>query len=261
MIAEARGTGTPIILIHGFEVDHRIMLPLDGALDRDGWRRIYLDLPWAEGAEDTGESTPSQLAEALVDEVRGIIGDGDFAIIGNSFGAVLARHAAHRLAERCLGLATLAGVFRLAHGDRTLPAHQVARRDPGVLESAGAARADFEELSVVQTPHTLRAFERYVLPGLHGADAAVLDRLGENYADGPSPEADAPVFTAPALHVFGRQDQVVGYADGLATVEHYPHGTVVALDGAGHNLHLEHPQLVGALLGDWLDRIEASRSW
>jgi pimeloyl-ACP methyl ester carboxylesterase len=50
VIAQILGEGQPLVVIHGFGVDHRIMLPLeDAALDESGWQRIYIDLPWAEG--------------------------------------------------------------------------------------------------------------------------------------------------------------------------------------------------------------------
>lgn len=250
----------PLIAVHGFGVDHRIMLPLDDMIDDEGWRRVYLDLPWAEGARDTGAATPRDVADGALEEVADLVGDGPFAIIGNSFGAMVARHVAHSLPDQCQGLATLAGAFQLDHARRRLPRHEVIVHDAGVLERAGDARAEFEEMAVVHTDQALRAFERFVLPGLRGADARVIDRLSAAYVEGYEPESDAEEpFLAPALHVFGRQDHVVGYEDGLARADHYPHGSFVVLDGAGHNLHLERPQLVGALIRDWLGRVDHHR--
>lgn len=41
-----RGSGAPLILVHGMGVDHRLLLPLDAALEAaGGWERIYVDLP------------------------------------------------------------------------------------------------------------------------------------------------------------------------------------------------------------------------
>ncbi|MEJ1089662.1 alpha/beta hydrolase [Microbacterium sp. Mu-80] len=171
-----------------------------------------------------------------------------------------ARHVAHSLPDQCQGLATLAGAFQLDHAQRRLPRHEVIVHDAGVLERAGDARAEFEEMAVVHTDQALRDFERFVLPGLRGADARVIDRLSATYVEGYSPESDArEPFLAPALHVFGRQDHVVGYEDGLALADHYPRGSFVVLDGTGHNPHLERPQLVGALIRDWLGRVDRHR--
>ncbi|MFD5599315.1 alpha/beta fold hydrolase [Leucobacter sp. NPDC058333] len=262
MIAEVRGQGVPLIAIHGFGVDHRIMLPLeemlDGMPETGEWQRVYLDLPWAQGATDNGAPNPRAVADFVVDEVRHIAGDGPFAIIGNSFGAMIARHVAHALSEQCIGLATFAGVFVLDHAERTLPHREIMLRDERVLELAGDGREDFAAMAVLQTAAALRAFEEFVLPGLRGANQEVLDRLSETYSDGYVPETDAlQPFDAPSLHVFGRQDHVVGFEDGLAFAHHYSRGTFSVLDSAGHNLHLEQPEIVGALLRDWL--LRASR--
>lgn len=78
-----------------------------------------------------------------------------------------------------------------------------------------------------------------------------------NYALDAVPEECHPEpFTAPALHLFGRQDDVVGYEDGLALRDHYPRGSFVVLDAAGHNVHLEQPDITAALVRDWLARID-----
>lgn len=246
--------------MHGFGVDHRIMLPLEQMTEQAPWRRVYLDLPWAEGA--SGQSTASnarEVAAGVLAEIDEHLGDEPFAIIGNSFGGMIARYVAHERLERVLGLATLAGVVEPAHTDRDVPARTVVRSDAGVLERAGDAREAFEEVSVLQDAAAFAAFERYVLPGLRGADATVMDRISADYALTALPELEHPeAFTAPALHVFGRQDDVVGFEDGLRLRDHYPHGSFVVLDSAGHNVHLEQPEVTGALIRDWLTRIDLS---
>ncbi|GAA1465417.1 alpha/beta hydrolase [Nocardiopsis exhalans] len=260
MIAQVHGEGTPLVVIHGFGVDHRILLPLEDMPQGQAWKRIYLDLPWAEGADDTGEQTPRELADAVLAEVQEIVGEGDFAVVGNSFGAIIARHIAHTLRSQCLGLATLAGVFQADHALRRLPEHRVTLHDADVLERAGDAREEFAAIAVVHTSETLERFQRFVLPGLRGANQEVLERLGARYTQAPAPEADTDdPFEAPSLHVFGRQDQVVGFEDGLALRDHYTRGSFVVLDAAGHNVHLEQTEVVGALVRDWLDRVDTAR--
>ena len=258
MIAATYGEGTPLFLIHGFGVDHRILLPLEEALHGSHWRRIYLDLPWAEGAVDTAVANPRELADAVLAEVREVVGNGPFAILGNSFGAMIARHVAHELRAQCAGVATLAGAFELDGAKRTLPAQEIVLHDEQVLTQAGADRADFEAMAVIHTSEALRLFQEYALPGIRGAQEPVLERLSASYTDAHRPEHEhAEPFDAPALHILGRQDQVVGFEDGLAHRAHYPRGTFAVLDGAGHNLHFEQPAITGALLTSWLDAASA----
>lgn len=44
---EAFGEGKPVLMIHGFAPDHRLMRGCMEPIftNRDGWRRIYIDLP------------------------------------------------------------------------------------------------------------------------------------------------------------------------------------------------------------------------
>lgn len=256
MIALETGAGRPLIALHGFGVDHRIMLPLEQMTSGMPWRRIYIDLPWAPGATATASSA-REVAAGVLAEIDEHLKDEPFAVIGNSFGGMLARFVAHERREQALGVATLAGVVEADHGARTLPPRTVLFSDPVTLERAGADRDAFAEQSVIQDAASLDAFRRFVLPGLRDAEDAVMERIAEDYALDDLPERTHPdPFTAPALHLFGRQDDVVGYEDGLALRAHYPRGSFVVVDGAGHNVHLERPELTGAAVRDWLDRID-----
>jgi pimeloyl-ACP methyl ester carboxylesterase len=259
VIAYTVGEGRPLVLIHGFGVDHRIMLPLEDALRTAiGWRRIYLDLPWAENAPASDAASAQDVADAIVAELQSTLGGEPFAVVGNSFGGMIARYVAHRMRDQLLGLATLAAAFAPIP-QRILPPRQVVHVNETVLEAAGPARGEFEDMAVVQSLAALDAFSRYVLPGLQGAKQDVMDRISQNYAFKAEPEAlDAPPLTVPTLHISGRQDHVTGYEDGLALRDHYPRASYAVLDAAGHNVHLEQPNITSALLLDWLTRMETT---
>ncbi|MFK4481663.1 alpha/beta fold hydrolase [Curtobacterium sp. AB7] len=258
MITRVLGSGRPLVALHGFGVDHRIMLPLADAVQDLPWRMVFLDLPWAEAAAATATAKSAvDVADEVLAEIDHHLGDEPFAVIGNSFGGMIARHVAHERRDHVLGVATLAGVVHPVHADRAVPPRTVLHIDPSVLEDAGDAREAFEEVSVIQDAAAFAAFERYVLPGLRGSDTAVMDRIATDYALEAVPEErHREPFIAPALHVFGRQDDVVGYEDGLALGDHYPRGSFVVLDAAGHNVHLEQPEVTAALVRDWLARID-----
>lgn len=254
MIAREVGQGRPLVLVHGFELDHRSMLPLDAALAGSSWRRIYLDLPWAERAVPGSVAGAQDVADGVVNELRQRLGDEPFAIIGHSFGGMIARHVAHTMRSQVLGLATLGAVFTASHSQRILPARAVIHAD--VPEQA--ADDDFREIAVIQTPGTLAAFNEFVLPGLRGTDRQVTERIAGNYALQQEPEAAHPEpFEAPSLHIFGRQDHITGYEDGLALRDHYLRGTFAVLDAAGHHLYMERPAVVAALVNDWLASLAA----
>ncbi|MCC3273344.1 alpha/beta hydrolase [Arthrobacter zhangbolii] len=254
MIAHEVGQGRPLVLVHGFELDHRSMLPLDASLAEGPWRRIYLDLPWTAQAVPGSVASAQEVADGVVNELRQLLGEEPFAIIGHSFGGMIARHVAHTMRSQVLGLATLGAVFTADHNERVLPAPAVIRADLPEQVVDG----DFLGIAVIQTPDTLAAFNEFVLPGLRGTDPQVTERIAADYALQREPEQAYPEpFEAPSLHIFGRQDHVTGYEDGLALRDHYVRGTFAVLDAAGHHLYMERPAVVSALVNDWLASIAA----
>ena len=70
--------------------------------------------------------------------------------------------------------------------------------------------------------------------------------------------SDRAAFPAPTLIVAGRRDSTAGYADAAELLEHYPRATLAVIEDAGHALMHERPDLLAALLGDWLARSAAA---
>ena len=257
MFAHEAGSGTPVVLLHGFGPDHRSLLPLEPTFERSGrWRRIYLDLPGATRSPAGSVSSSQEVAEAVTEEIAARLGEEPFAVLGNSFGAMIARHVAHELRPQVLGLATVAGVFIAPRDQRNVPPRTVLKQEPGIVPLLGAALEQYREDAVVESADDARAFLQYVLPGLDGADQEALDRIAAKYSLDREPEDAHPEpFRQPALHITGRQDDVVGYGDAWNRIEHYPRASFVALDGAGHNILFEQGGLCAALVADWLARI------
>lgn len=254
-----RGSGTPLVLLHGFGVDHRILLPLDRVIEAaGGWRRLYVDLPGHGESPAAGVSSAEDLVAAVEAELNARLGAEPFAVIGNSFGGMIARRIAHDFRDQVLGLAVIAPVMVAAHERRRVPERVVLSRDPALLEELGEAGAEYAEMAVAQSRENADAFLAHVQPGLAAADQAALDRIAASYSLSDEPESASPApFVQPSLFLMGRQDQVVGYEDAWAPLEHYPRATFAVLDAAGHNLHLDQPNLVGAHLAEWLNRVAA----
>ena len=254
-----RGTGTPLVLLHGFGVDHRLLLPLDPVVEAaGGWRRLYLDLPGSGGTPVGDVASTQDVVAAVEAELDRRIGDEPFAVLGQSFGGMVARQVAHDRRQRVLGLATLAGVFVAEHAHRTVPPATVLRTDPDALALAGGAASDYAEGAVVQSVAHARAFLAHVRPGLLAADQQALDRIAARYALDREPEdADPEPFTRPGLVLTARQDAVVGFEDAWARRAHYPRTTFAVLDAAGHDVQVEQPSLTAALVADWLARVRA----
>jgi pimeloyl-ACP methyl ester carboxylesterase len=119
--------------------------------------------------------------------------------------------------------------------------------------------AQFLETAVVQDTATWRRTQDEIVVGYEVADDVVLERIGEHYAGTFEVEPARRPFEGPVLFITGRQDSVAGYRDAWRTLEHYPRATFAVLDRAGHNVHIEQPQLF-ALVHEWLDRVDEARS-
>jgi pimeloyl-ACP methyl ester carboxylesterase len=256
------GAGTPILIIHGFCADHRLLLGLDPVFDANGqWRRVYIDLPGmghtVAGPEIDGSDA---VASAVAAFARKTSGDEKFAVLGNSFGGMIARYLVADFGEQMLGVALLCPVVVSDHNARTLPARTVIHTNPALLatlESLDAA--EYESMAVVQSPANWFRFRDAVLPGLRIFDTAAIERISKNYVLREEPEDRFATFEGPTLILAGRQDHVAGFQDQIALATSYPQSTIAVLDHAGHSAHLDQPLLTAALLNDWLIRVEASK--
>ena len=252
MFHVTRGSGTPLLLVHGFCVDHRLLLALDGVVGaHGGWRRIYVDLP-GMGRSEAGPEIDSSdaVADAVVAFVRQELGDEPFAVLGSSYGGMIARHLVSAFPDQVLGLALLAPLVETDPADRDVPERVVLVEDPALLSSLDPDDArEYADMAVVQSPEGWALFREHALPGLRAYRPEVIERLRARYALSAEPETRP--FERPTLLVTGRQDHVVD--------RHYPHATTAVLDRAGHNVHLDQPALTAALVDDWLSRMEADR--
>ncbi|MEV5961331.1 alpha/beta hydrolase [Kribbella sp. NPDC051952] len=250
------GDGVPVLALHGWTPDHRLMTgclePIFAGLP--GYRRIYPDLP-GMGQSPAGDIDSSDGILAAVNEfIDAEIGAEPFLLIGESYGGYLARALARERPEQVLGLNLICPIGAVVdNADRTVPEHVVLRSEPGVVESLTEGE-DFTDIAVVQTAAALAAYRKDVAPGLALADTAALDRILKKRELSVDPES-GPAYAGPTLIVCGRQDSVTGYEDTYVLLPHYPRATFAVLDVAGHNLQLEQPELFGALVTEWLQRV------
>jgi len=259
------GTGTPVLPLHGGGVDHREIM---GALEpllagRPRYRRVYPDLPGMgrTPAPETVDGTDAVLDTLLV-LVDDVIGQETFLVVGHSYGGYLARAIANRRPGQVAGLALICSLAGEQGGGDDRPEHVVLHAADD-LDVDGALAPEmaavYRDYLVVQTPQTLRRFQETVAPGAELADQAALERMGARWLLRSPPE-QGPAYPLPTLILAGRQDATVGYAGAWRLLEHYPRATFAVLDRAGHGLPHEQVELLGALLGEWLDRVGEHRA-
>ncbi len=243
------GSGQPVLVLHGAGVDHReaeaCFEPMfDGAAEL---RRIYPDLPgMGKTVAPETLSSADDVLDTLLSFADEITGGAACLLVGHSAGAYFAQAMAASRPAQAIGLAL---VCPLLPGFGDVPEHTV------VVGSGEIGDDVFRSYFVIHTPEMLDRYERFVAPAADLVDEAALERIGERW----TLTADhGPAYTGPTVIVAGRLDSTVGYAAATDLVGQYAHASLAVLDDAGHALPHEQPELLRALLAEWLVRVERS---
>lgn len=250
---ELHGHGTPLLMLHGWGVDRRLMTgcmePLFGP--DDPWLRVYPDRPGQGGTPGHPDVASSDaLVELLLTVMDRVAPGQPFGVVGESFGGYLARGILARRRD-LLGLALVCPAVHPGPAD--VPEPLVVERDEALISDIAPELLDgFLSNNVRQTRAVWERYVADVVPGLAMADWRYLEDVlgpGTVLAD------ENATTTAPVLVVTGRQDTSVGYRQQWQLLERFPRATFAVLDAAGHNAQFEQPELFGALVREWLERV------
>ncbi len=259
---ESYGTGIPIILLHGFGCDHRLM---KGCMEpifaqQSGWQRIYIDLP-GMGQTPSSESIQStdDMLDIVVDFIDAVIPGQQFLLVGESYGGYLSRGVIYRKFEQVAGIALICPGIIMERSQRDLPPRTVLAENLELLATLDSAdREEFASVAVVQDQYSWEQFCNDILSGVRVADEAFLQKVSLHYSYSFDVDKLLQPFIKPVVLLVGRQDHIAGYRDAWSILENYPRGTFAVLDRAGHNLQIEQPQIFNILLDEWLDRVRES---
>ena len=257
---KVRGEGKPILMLHGWPLDHRHLLSEMEPLfeQRAGWKRIYPDLP-GMGQTPAAEwiTHQDQMLAVVLEFVDKVVPGERLVLVGESYGGYLARGILHRRPRSIAGLLLTVPVIQAREEDRNLPPRVTVFEDRALLSEADPGEAEaIQEIAAVQDRAFLEWLRSDIFPAVECADQAFLTRLRENYAFTFDVDELEELFAAPTLMLMGRQDSVCGYRDAWDILEAYPRATFAILDRAGHGLSVEQQNLFRALVDEWLDRVE-----
>jgi pimeloyl-ACP methyl ester carboxylesterase len=261
---EEHGEGRPIVFLHGWTMDHRVEMADYERIfaSRPGWRRIYPDLPGMGRSVAGAEiKTQDDVLAAVLAFIDRVVPHERFVLAGTSLGAYLARAVVARRRSRIAGLLLRVPCIVADTAQRTLPPFCPLVRHDGLLASlAGEERTSLGDI-LVQTPAYLEKLRAKVAAVIEPAIKATQPIANEIRADpgryGFSFDlaGQEKSFEEPTLIIAARQDITVGYRDAWDILESYPRATFAVLDRADHVWPLETPNLLAALVDDWLGRI------
>ncbi len=238
----AAGSGAPVILLHGWTLDHRMWAPQTEGLagefhlimpDRRGCGRATAPPDMAREADDV-----IAIAEAL--------GIDRFALVGLSRGAVVALDVARQYADRLTGL-VVSGAPLPSLVDREEVIDLNLYR---ALVAAGdivAMRADWAQHPLMQA-HS---------PQAHALHAAMLADYDGRDLLAPSTPPDLPrdvlaALAVPVLALTGEHDTPWRRACAAALGQTAPHGQHALIAGAGHLANADNPAQFNALVSNFL---------
>jgi pimeloyl-ACP methyl ester carboxylesterase len=261
---ETYGHGVPVLMIHGFYPDHRLM---KGCMEpvfagRPGWKRIYFDLPGMGNTRgQTWIDSSDKVLEVVLAFVNRILPHQDFLVVGESYGGYLARGLVSKKGESIVGLLLICPLIVPNQDERSLPVKKIIVEDRRLISELDQSDAEeFESMAVVQNRANWERFRDEILVGLKAADRAYLEQLrSKGYRFSFDADSLSQPYGKPVLILTGRQDASVGYRDAWRIVENYPRATFAVLDSAGHNLQIEQAKLFNALVSEWLDRVQLEK--
>ena len=249
------GQGVPFLLIHGWAIDHAFLEkcfePIFEKIDYPV-RRIYVDIP------GMGRSVPGKVknGDGII-EVLGAFMDyiapgQQYYVGGNSFGSVVSRAMVAKYADKIAGLMLIApaadgkipgseeGVY-VYESDfmRTLSKKQ---RDDFMAMNANLTRQTWERyVELVEPSVKINEHNDYMHKVLKGSFSFDINKMiMKNH------------FDKPTLILVGKYDCAVGYKEQFGWLSVFKKGSYILIDGAGHNIHIDQPEMFNDSVEGWL---------
>jgi len=262
---EEYGEGKPVLCIHGYSVDHRLM---SGCLEPvfsevGGYQRIYLDLP-GMGQTPSAKWIKSgdQVLKIIMEFINIMIPEQNFLVAGESYGGYLTLGLLHNMADRVDGVLLIcpqmkSWIINNIEKEK-LPAHQLLYKSEDMpVEEVEPDVTDFLNISAIATPAIYSQYQSDILSGMKIADQEFLF----HYFDGAYRhdfEAGLRImeYHKPACILTGRQDHFVGYLEAFEVAKRFSRATFAVLDCAGHNLQIDNEPVFSQMVKDWIWRVE-----
>ncbi len=228
---------------------------------RDGWLRIYPDLPGTGLTPGVDRlTTHDQMLDAVLAFIDTVIPGQRFVLAGLSYGGYLARGVVSHRSASIDGVLLCAPQVKADPSQAHLPPRTTLVENPTLVARLEPDEAQLVEgLVVVQSPTVVEAV-RGVLAEVKIADHPFNARLEMAGPSSFEVDTQPTLFSGPTLMLTARQDHLCGYRDAWDLLDTYPRATFAVLDRAGHFVNIEQDGLCHALMREWLDRVEEGES-
>jgi 3-oxoadipate enol-lactonase len=236
-------TGTPILLLHGFPLDHAMWRDVEGALSGAGLRVLAPDLR-GMGRGPLGKG-PGSMAAYAGDVLRlaDRAGLRRFALAGFSMGGYVAFEVARRAPERLLGLALVDTRMEAdSEGGRAAMMEKVRQQGAQALVDAMLPKMLTKDAPAEAVERVRAAMLRTPVEGAVHALEAMAAR--------PDSAGTLRGLRCPVLVVVGDQDAITPPDAARAMAQANPGARLVVVPGA-HLTPVESPGAVSAAMVEW----------
>ncbi len=231
---ERRGKGQPVVLIHGFPLDHTIWDMLIPMLEKKA-DVIALDLRgFGESAVPPADYGMNDLAAdiaALLDQLK----IEKAVIAGHSMGGYAALAFVHAYPQRVAGLGLIASQARADPPERKAGRYQEA--DDLVTHGVDQLAEDMPA-RLTADRDLQNKLKRLILHLSPDGLARALKAMAER----PDSRPFLPEFEFPVAIIHGLNDQLVPVDRAREVMEKVKRGTLLEVEGAGHMPMMEAPQ-------------------
>jgi 3-oxoadipate enol-lactonase len=237
---ERRGKGTPLVLLHGYPLDHTIWEPVVPLLEND----FDLILPDLRGFGESDLSASTYGMADLATDIAGLLNALDMwqaAIAGHSMGGYAALAFARAYPQRVLGLGLVASQVLADTPEKKAGRYQEAE---AIL--AKGVQGVAEDMSVKLTPDAkLQARLKAVIlrqrpEGLAGALRAMAERSDSSML--------LPGSVFPIVLIHGLVDILIPVDRARSVKAAMPTAHLAEIPGAGHMPMMEAPQATAEAL-------------
>jgi len=241
-----RGSGPPLLLMHGNEADHAMFDALAEIL-ADGFTVVAYD------QRDCGQT--DNLAEAytladLGDDAAALIaalGLSRAHVYGSSLGGLVAQSLAARHPDR---------VDRLVLGNTWQAGINPAELNPEGIRQLASYRADLAanaaKIAEFFFPPAFIAERPSIIEMFRGGGRSEDKRARRGAVIAQTGRADLSHFPRPVLLITGSEDRVIPPAATAALAGTIPGARLVTLDGIGHAGAIQAPERVAAVIAGFL---------
>ena len=251
---QVTGTGTPLVLVHGYPLNGALFAYQQAALSGQ-FEVVTLDLPgFGRSTAPAGFGTTKPGSTAVyakyVLDLMTHLGINSAIVGGHSMGGLITQEIYREAPQRVLGLILIDTV-----------AFGAAPIEVGEWAGYGVQATKFGVPSIINTvtPQLLTGTTRL---NNSATTTAIEDMIAEGSVAGAQAGAETlalrPSYTAqlaltnvPVLVIEGLEDPVYGFPISQAIAKAVPHGTLALIPGAAHVSIFEQPQAANTAIENW----------